>query len=350
MKQIEFSFEQTPWERTFQTLLPGQSFSAARFLTLLEEEDEDYVEAALEDLEEKRILLDISDLPKPALTGEAAEKLRREVQFVKNGLLLENLDPTDPLRVYLEEVAATPSAGDPAILAEQCALGHAWAKDRLTNVMLSRVIALAGEMTDRGILLLDLIQEGSLGLWQAINQYQEGDFQQQCDWWIRNYLAKAVVLQARNNGIGQKLRQGMEDYRDVDQRLLSELGRNPTLEEIAQQLHIQPEEAAVLEAMIATARNIQQVKASREPKEISADDTQAVENTAYFQTRQRILELLSALSEEDAKLLTLRFGLEGGLPLNPQQTGEQLGLSAEEVIARETTALAKLRNDAMENN
>lgn len=350
MKQIEFSFEQTPWESAFETLLPGQSFSAARFLTLLEEEDEAYVEAALEDLEEKRILLDISDLPKPALTGEAAEKLQREIRFVKNGLLLKDLEETDPLRVYLEEVAATPSAGDPALLAEQCALGETWAKDRLTTVMLSRVIALAGEMTDRGILLLDLIQEGSLGLWQAINQYQEGDFQQQCDWWIRSYLAKAVVLQARNTGIGQKLRQGMEDFRDVDQRLLSELGRNPTLEEIAQQLHMQPEEAAVLEAMIATARSIQQVKASREPKEISADDTQAVENTAYFQARQRILELLSVLSEEDAKLLTLRFGLEGGLPLNPQQTGEQLGLSADEVVARETTALAKLRNDAMENN
>ena len=73
-------------------------------------------------------------------------------------------------------------------------------------------------------------------------------------------------------------------------------------------------------------------------------ENQAVEDTAYFQMRQRIMELLSGLSEEDSKLLTLRFGLEGGMPLSPEETGKRLGLTPEEVVAKEAAALAKLRN------
>ena len=89
------------------------------------------------------------------------------------------------------------------------------------------------------MLLLDLIQEGSLGLWQAIQGYREGDYDAYRDYWIRFYMAKAVFLQARANGVGQKLRGALEDYRAVDERLLSELGRNPTLEEIAEAMEIE---------------------------------------------------------------------------------------------------------------
>ena len=81
-----------------------------------------------------------------------------------------------------------------------------------------------------------------------------------------------------------------------------------------------------------------------EPKEEVPEDSQAVEDTAYFQMRQRIAELLSNLTEEEAKLLTLRFGLEGGAPLSPEETGKKLGLTPQEVVQREANALVKLRN------
>ena len=84
-------------------------------------------------------------------------------------------------------------------------------------------------------------------------------------------------------------------------------------------------------------------KAIKHAEEEAAEENQAVEDTAYFQMRQRIADLLSELSEEDAKLITLRYGLEGGLPLNPQETGKRLGLTPDEVVAREAAALAKLR-------
>ena len=182
-----------------------------------------------------------------------------------------------------------------------------------------------------------------MGLWMGLNAYTGGNFGTFRDWWIRQYMAKAAVMQARANGVGQKIRQALEDYRSVDERLLTDLGRNPTLEEIAAELHMDVEEAAMVADMLRSARKLSRAEAPDE--EPAQEDEQAVEDTAYFQMRQRIAELLSVLPERDAKILTLRFGLEGGLPLSPEDTGKRLGLTAEEVVAAEGAALAKLRNE-----
>ena len=182
-----------------------------------------------------------------------------------------------------------------------------------------------------------------MGLWQGILHYAGGDFRTHGDWWICQYLHRAIFMQARSGDLGQKLRIGMEDYRDMDQKLLSELGRNPTLEEIAEAMHVTAEEAAVYADMLNMAKVRRQVDDAMEPKEPEPEDDQAVEDTAYFQMRQRIMELLSVLSPEDAKLLTLRFGLEGGLPMSPEEAGKHLGLTPQEVVTREANALAKLR-------
>ena len=157
-------------------------------------------------------------------------------------------------------------------------------------------------------------------------------------------MAKAIALQARENGLGQRMKQAMEDYRAVDDRLLAELGRNPTLEELAEGLHMSLPETEVVAKTLESARLLQQATPVEE-KEETEEDNQAVEDTAYFQMRQRISELLETLSETDARLLTLRFGLEGGLPLSPEETGNKLNMTAEEVVAREAAALLKLRNE-----
>ena len=158
-------------------------------------------------------------------------------------------------------------------------------------------------------------------------------------------MAKAVTLQARQSGVGQKMRTALEDYRAVDERLLGELGRNATLEEIAEELHMSQEEAEAVRKMLEDARILARVKQpARDEEEEKEAQEQSVEDTALFQSRQRILDLLSGLSEEDQLLLSLRFGLEGGKPLTPEEAGRRLNLTAEEVVAREAAALAKLRN------
>ena len=215
---------------------------------------------------------------------------------------------------------------------------------QLTNLGLSRVIELACQHTGYGVLLLDLIQEGSLGLWQAIQNYGYGDYTAHRDKWILFYMAKAIVLQARNRGVGQKLRTAMEDYRAVDERLLGDLGRNATVSEIAEELHLTLEETEAVRRMLENARQMQKDRPQEEEPEPTEDDEQAVENTALFQMRTRIADLLSGLSEQDQSLLTMRFGLEGGLPMSAEEVGRKLGLTPDEVTAREAAALSKLRN------
>ncbi|MBP3683699.1 MAG: sigma-70 family RNA polymerase sigma factor [Oscillospiraceae bacterium] len=343
MNDLDFSFEQSPWETFIRTKGMGDTISAVTLLSLLEEASEQEVEDALQDMETGCMFLDISGLPRVGGTGEAAVRLRREMQLVKKGLDPRDLDENDPLRLYLEELAEIPAAGEETLLAERYAKGEESAVQMLTNLGLSRVLELAKEFVGYGVLLMDLIQEGSLGLWQAVRNYHYGDYTAHRDRWIRFYMAKAVTLQARANGVGQKMRGALEDYRQIDERLLGELGRNATLEEIAQELHMRPEEASAVKKMLEDARLLAQVKKPQEPEEEDPEEEQAVEDTALFQMRQRIADLLSGLEELDQKLLTLRFGLEGGKPQSPEDVGQSLGLTPEEVVAREANALAKLR-------
>ena len=344
---MEFTFAASPWEG----MEAGQTLSAAQALTVLAPLDETDAQDALDELEQLGITLDASTLPMYSGTGETATQLSLERKLAAQGDLMGSLEETDPLRMYLEELSFVPVCGDVAVLAGELAQCNRQGKnadavrERLVNLLLSRVVVLAGEYTGRGVLLLDLIQEGSIGLWKATDVFQGmgDDFERISHWWIRFYMAKTVLLQARSGGLGQRLRTAMEDYRAVDERLLSDLGRNPTLEEIAVELHMSVEETGVVKKMLDNARLLAQAKQPEEKEESEEEEDQAVENTALFQMRQRILDLLSGLNETDQKLLTLRFGLEGGLPLNPQETGRRLGLTPEEVVAREAAALVKLR-------
>ena len=341
MNNLEFAFDAAPWEDLLAAA--DEAVSAAELLTALEGESEEEFEDAMLALENRGLALDITDLPRPASVGEAALRLRQEEQLVQQGLRPDALEEGDPLRLYLEEVAMTPAFGDEQILAEEAASGSQRAMEQLTNLSLSRVIQLAEGYVGRGVLLMDLIQEGSLGLWQTIQNYESGDFAACRDRSIRLYLAKAVLTQARESGTGQKLRTALEDYRSVDERLLAELGRNPTLEEIAEAMHMSVESAATIAKMVENARLLQSAKREPDPEEEKEAEEQAVEDTAYFQTRQRVNEMLSGLSEQEAKVISLRFGLEGGLPLSPEDTGKRLGLTSNEVVAVESAAMVKMR-------
>ncbi len=335
---MDFTFEQRPWELLLDRLPQGSSPSAARFLNLMEQEPEEDFEDALTLLDDRDILLNVSDLPAMSAGGDLALRLRLEKQLVEQGNIPEGLEENDPLRLYYEEVAATPAFGDPELLA-----GDENAREQLMNLMLSRVIAQACAHAGRGVLLMDLIQEGSLGLWQAILTYESGEFEPYANRCIGRAIAGCLVRQARESGVGQKMRQAMEDYRAADEQLLGELGRNPTVEEIAEALHMTLEETEAVADMLENARTVSRAKESAQPKEETPEAEMAVEDTAYFQMRQRISELLSSLDEAEARLITLRYGLEGGLPLTAEDTARKLGMTPSEVNAREAAALAKLR-------
>lgn len=342
MNELDFSFDNSPWELFLSGKREGDRISAAHFLTLLEQETEDAVEDAFAALDDRKLMLDVSDLPVKQYTGQAALRLRQEAEIAEKAMDVSGLNPTDPLRLYLEEIREMPRQTDEKTLAERAAQGDQRAAEQLMHQGLHRVVEIVPEFVGYGVLMMDLLQEGGLALWQAI-QAPEGDYLTRRDRAIRTAMAKAVTLQARANGVGQKMRQALEDYRAVDERLLGELGRNATLEEIALELHMTPEDAETVRKVLEDARMLQQATAPKE--EEASEEEQAVEDTAYFQMRQRISELLSVLPEEDAKLLTLRFGLEKGLPMSPEDTGKALGLTVDQVLRREANALAMLREE-----
>lgn len=344
MIDMDISFGDSPWETWMDRKRYGDSLSAAQLLTFLEEETEEGVEDAFAALEDRGLKLDITTLPSRQFVGQAALRLRQEEQMARENMALQDLGPNDPLRLYLEEIASLPPVQETEELLRQAADGDEKAQEILTGAGLRRVAEIAKEFTGYGVLLMDLIQEGSMGLWKVVSGFSGGDYPSARDDAIRQAMARAVTLQARESGVGRKMRQALEDYRAVDQRLLAELGRNPTLEEIAQELHMTPEDAATVKRNLDDARILAQATAPKEEAE-PEEENQAVEDTAYFQMRQRITELLSVLPEEDARLLSLRFGLDKELPLSPEDTGKRMGLTPQEVVAREAAALARLRTE-----
>ena len=143
MNDLDFSFEDSPWEVYLRTKKTGEKVSAAQMLAMLEGEEEQAVEDAFQEMEQKQLVLDISDLPKFAGSGEAAVRLRQEVQLVQKGLPFGELEPNDPLRLYLEEVALIPTGGDEQSLAARCAREDERAMEALTNLGLHRVLTIA---------------------------------------------------------------------------------------------------------------------------------------------------------------------------------------------------------------
>ena len=317
--------------------------SAARLLTVTDGLGDEALEEVFLRLEEENIPIDLSDLPLSGASGEAARRLREEEQLVRSGKLLAGLEENDPLGVYLRELASIPACGDPELLALELLEGRDVA-NRLVDLSLGRVVELAQEYTGRGVLLLDLIQEGSLGLWNGILRFTGGSFESFRDGCIRRYMAQAVIRQARASGLGQKMRQAVEDYRMVDERLLSELGRNPTLDEIAEAMHMTVPEIEAVRKFLDNARLVGKAHEVKEPEEETPEDTQAVEDTAYYQTRERVDSLMSGISELEQKVVTMRYGLDGKAPQTAQEVGRRLNLTVTEVVELETAALAKMRS------
>lgn len=348
MNMDEITFTLTPWESYLEEL-SDSSISAVRLLTMFESDSDEALDEAFLDLEDTAVSIDLTDLPRTMGSGEEARRLRQEQQLAQGGDLTAGLEPNDPLRLYLEELAMIPVCGDLAVLGMELSKLHQQGgqddalRTKLVNLSLSRVVELAKEYTEYGVLLLDLIQEGSLGLWKATAGFIGDDFESCRDWWIRQYMTQAVVRQAKAGGVVQKLRQAAEDYRMVDERLLTELGRNATVAEIAEQLHMTEEETEAVRKLLENARLVGKAHAQPEPQEEDPEDTRAVEDTAYYRARERVDNLMSGLAKNELLVVTMRYGLDGKPPMTAAEVGRRLNLTVGEVVELETAALAKMR-------
>ena len=318
---------------------PGDTLDACRFLALTTTlTDDETLEAALE-LQNRGISLDITALPRGGASGQLAARQELEMALLKRGQLPGKLEATDPLRLLLEDISRqekiTPAQAD-SLYDEKGAA----ALDVLTGGYLWKVAEIATEYMGWGVLLGDLIQEGSLGLWQA--QPGHDAFSKAADWAIRQAMSRAVALQARAAGLGQELVTAVEEFKQADRRLLSQLGRNPTDEDLSDAMGMEVEQISLLRKMVTEIERLKKNNPEPETQD-PQEEEQPIEDTAYFNIRTQVEELLSELEETDRSILQLRFGLNGHGALDVTQTAQKLGLKVEEVMDREYNALSKLR-------
>ena len=341
----EFTFEDisTPWDLAKARLKRGDFLNAGRFLTLVRSSDGVSAEDAALELEQMGVLLDTAGLPVGSGNPETAARLKLEGMLLEKGGWNENLDRNDPLLLFVRELPSAPVVGDGAELALKGRNGDEKAMQRLVQGYLPAVYELAAGFAGRGVLLMDLIQEASLGLWQAVLTYEDGLFADHARWWILSALNRAVTLQAESDGVGGYLAGQIEKYQKADKALLTKLGRNPTDQELSLELGITLEETLSLGKMLREIQTMARLKQETQPEAEPQEEELAVEDTAYYQTRETVSDLMSTLTERETMVLNLRYGLNGKAPMTALETAEKLNMTASEVMAVENTALAKMR-------
>lgn len=331
---LELEWQDASWERMIWGLPRGSVIPAQRFFAMLGPVDEEGAREAAQLLTDREVGLDVSGLPRSGYPGAAEERLAREAELARRGGLPGALAPSDPLRLHWQDLEALPRLDGQA--ARELADKGAGA-NRLTEGLLWLVLQEALDFVGQGVLLLDLMQEGAMGLLQAMER-PGADPVERGRWHVRQAMARTVALQYLSTGEAQRLVAAMRAYQQADRRLLERLGRNPGLEELAQEMGKPVTEVLALGNMVRDA-----MAAPKEHEEV-AQSLDQVEDTAYFQLRTRVEELLSGLEDVEREILKRRFGLDGRKAMSLEETAQDLGLDPEEAEARECKAMCALRN------
>lgn len=261
---------------------------------------------------------------------------------------------SDPVRMYLKEIGRVPllKFDEEIALAKRSEAGDKAAKQKLIESNLRLVVSIAKKYVGRGMTLLDLIQEGNQGLIRAVEKYdwQRGfKFSTYATWWIRQAITRAIADQARTIRIPVHMVETINRFLRTSRKLMQELGREPTPEEVAKAMEIDP----------AKAREI--IKISQEPTSLEAPigdeedshlgdfihDTTAP--TPYDAASRELLkehmtEVLSTLSDREQKVLRMRFGLDDGKPRTLEEVGKEFAVTRERIRQIEAKALRKLRH------
>ena len=293
--------------------------------------------------------LDAVDDSDIVLTDEDDVDMEKIDLSVPDGISIE-----DPVRMYLKEIGKVPllSADEEVELAKRMAEGDEDAKKRLAEANLRLVVSIAKRYVGRGMLFLDLIQEGNLGLIKAVEKfdYHKGfKFSTYATWWIRQAITRAIADQARTIRIPVHMVETINKLIRVSRQLLQELGREPTPEEIA----------AEVEMPVERVREI--LKISQEPVSLETpigeeedshlgdfiqDDNVPVPAEAAAQTllKEQLDEVLDTLTEREQKVLRLRFGMDDGRARTLEEVGKEFDVTRERIRQIEAKALRKLRH------
>ena len=282
---------------------------------------------------------------------KAQEKLDREIEILSK---LEGIESTDPVRQYLREIGKVPllDAEEEVELAKRYEKKERKAKDKLTESNLRLVVSIAKKYIGRGLSLLDLIQEGNQGLIRAVEKYdwRRGfKFSTYATWWIRQAITRAIADQARTIRIPVHMVETINKLYRTSRRLMQELGREPTPDEIGEILEIDGER---VREIFKIAQEVTSLEAPvGEDKEsflgdFIPDESQLspVDQASKQLLKNHLDEVLATLSDREAKVLKLRFGLEGNKQMTLEEVGKVFGVTRERIRQIEAKALRKLKH------
>ncbi|MGN8630965.1 RNA polymerase sigma factor RpoD [Blautia sp. HCP3S3_G3] len=266
----------------------------------------------------------------------------------------EGVSIEDPVRMYLKEIGKVPllSADEEIKLAQRMEQGDESAKKRLAEANLRLVVSIAKRYVGRGMLFLDLIQEGNLGLIKAVEKfdYRKGyKFSTYATWWIRQAITRAIADQARTIRIPVHMVETINKLIRVSRQLLQELGREPSPEEIAREMDMS--EARVREILkiaqepVSLETPIGEEEDSHLGDFIQDDNVPVPADAAAFSLlKEQLNEVLSTLTEREQKVLRLRFGLDDGRARTLEEVGKEFNVTRERIRQIEAKALRKLRH------
>ena len=266
----------------------------------------------------------------------------------------DSINIEDPVRMYLKEIGKVPllTAEEEIELAKRMENGDEDAKKRLAEANLRLVVSIAKRYVGRGMLFLDLIQEGNLGLIKAVEKfdYNKGfKFSTYATWWIRQAITKAIADQARTIRIPVHMVETINKLVRVSRQLLQELGREPTPEEIAERMEIPVERVREILKISQEPVSLETPIGEEEDSHLGdfiQDDNVPVpaDAAAFTLLKEQLVEVLGTLTEREQKVLRLRFGLDDGRARTLEEVGKEFNVTRERIRQIEAKALRKLRH------
>ena len=293
------------------------------------------------------------DDDEPNIDDLEEEDLSEDV--LNNGQYLDDISD-DSVRLHLREIGKIPllSADEELELAQRVVQGDKKAKDKMAEANMRLVVSIAKRYSGRGLDFLDLIQEGHTGLLRAVEKFDPDrgfKFSTYATWWIRQAITRAIADQARTIRIPVHMVETINKLLRTQRRMTQELNREPTIDELAKELEMEPEK---IEYVIKIKQDISSLDAGigRDGEEedsvlgdfIEDDESATPEESASNQLlKEQVQEVLSSLSDREQKIIRMRFGLDNGKSHTLEEVGQEFAVTRERIRQIEAKALAKLR-------
>ena len=308
----------------------------------------------LETIENEDIEADADSLKEWENAGESDDELFDDPEKIKALLLTEGVSLNDPIRMYLKEIGNIPlvSSERELYLAKRIEEGDKEAKRELISSNLRLVVSVAKKHTGKGMYLLDLIQEGNLGLMKAVEKfdYRKGyKFSTYATWWIRQAITRAIADQARTIRIPVHMVETIHRVSKATRELVQEYGRDPSISEISAYLDMPVSKVCdimkIAQDPISIDMNIGEDEESHLGDFIKDEEAlDPSEVASYESLKEQLFSVLRTLSPREEKVIRLRFGLDDGRPHTLEEVGQEFDITRERIRQIEAKALRKLRH------